>query len=136
MSRPHAQSKPDPFKPIVNVIRIAAEPTDLTTSALDDIAEVVTVPAMQDARQLLRHRPFTDVTDVVMVEGAPSDSPTLTSVRELRQRGCAVVVVTPRSDELAVVAAIRYGAHGYVSVRQSDSEVTRWRQTILESTKH
>jgi DNA-binding NarL/FixJ family response regulator len=125
MSRPHAQSKPDPFKPIVNVIRIAAEPTDLTTSALDDIAEVVTVPAMQDARQLLRHRPFTDVTDVVMVEGAPSDSPTLTSVRELRQRGCAVVVVTPRSDELAVVAAIRYGAHGYVSVRQSDSEVTR-----------
>ncbi|MBU6213779.1 MAG: hypothetical protein KGP01_04980 [Actinomycetales bacterium] len=117
MSNSTAPNRNDPFAPVVNIIHIAARATSEVSSALSEFGEATVVPSAQEALDLVSARAFHRVTDIVLLDGAPADAPTLATVRELRRRGCRVLLLTPRRDELAVKAAMHYGAHGYI-VRQ------------------
>ena len=110
-----APSRHDPFAPVVNVLRVSTNPNSRVTSALAEFGDITTVDSVKQAEEIVSARSFHNVTDVVIIDGAPADAPTLTAVRELRRRGCRVLLVSPRTDELAVRAALHYGAHGYVA---------------------
>ena len=120
MSNSTATNRHDPFAPVANVIHICARSASDVTAALSEFNEATVVSSAQEALELVSTRAFHRVTDIVLLDGAPADAPTLATVRELRRRGCRVLLLTPRRDELAVKAAMHYGAHGYI-VRQSGS---------------
>lgn len=117
MSNSTAPNRNDPFAPVVNVIHISAHATGDVAAALSEFNEATVVSSAQEALDIVSTRAFHRVTDIVLLDGAPADAPTLATVRELRRRGCRVLLLTPRRDELAVKAAMHYGAHGYI-VRQ------------------
>ena len=117
MNSSSATSRPDPFAPVVNVLHVSSAPHPRVSSALAEFTDLTTVGSAAAAEDIVSARSFHAVTDVVVIEGATADVPTLTAVRQLRHKGCSVLLVSPRSDELAVRAALRYGASGYVASR-------------------
>lgn len=114
-----AASRPDPFAPIVNILCVSNSPNPSVSAALAEFSDVTAVESVKQAQDVVSARSFHAVTDVVVIDGAPADAPTLTAVRELRRKGCRVLLVSARTDELAVRAALQYGAHGYVVSRSA-----------------
>lgn len=114
VSNSTASTRIDPFAPVVNIIHISAFAAHDVTSALGEFPATTVVSSAQEALLLVSAQPFHRVTDIVLLDGTPADAPTLETVRELRRRGCRVLLLTVRRDELAVKAALHYGAHGYI----------------------
>jgi len=114
-----ATSRPDPFAPIVNVLRVSNSPNPTVSAALAEFGEITTVDSVKQAHDIVSTRSFHGVTDVVVIDGGAADASTLTAIRDLRRKGCRVLVVSARTDELAVRAALHYGAHGYVVSRST-----------------
>lgn len=110
----------DPFAPRVAGLLITTMPEPRTVAAMADIGSVTVATTAAEARALTSAGHFTGPEDVIVIDGAPSDAATLTTVQEFRRRGCSVMLVSPRCDELAVTAAWHYGVCAYVVTRASN----------------
>ena len=105
---------PDPFAPHIRALVVANAPDSRTVATISDVAEVAVVASAAAAREFVAAEQFTGPEDVVVIDGAPSDAATLTTVQEFRRRGCSVMLLSRRCDELAVSAAWHYGTCAYV----------------------
>ena len=107
----------DPLAPVVRILVIDGHPCSTLASDLAGFPEQTRVTTLAHALEHTAAAGYPGTSDVVLINGAPHDAPTLDAVQTLRARGQRVLLHTPRSDELAVRAAMRYGAHGYITPR-------------------
>lgn len=115
----------DPFAPTVSTLLLGAHTDARKSEALHQVGTVTPVHTVSAAREVLGNGRFTGPEDVVVIDGAPADAVTLSTVQELRRRGCSVVLLSPRCDELAVTAAWHYGVHAYVVTRDPNTPCRR-----------
>lgn len=77
--------------------------------------DVTTVASAADVRRLIA---TSSPTDLVVIDGALSDAPVLPLIADLRGAGWRrIVLMTPRTDVPAVLAAIAAGARSYAVTR-------------------
>ncbi|NDB18896.1 MAG: hypothetical protein EB027_06505, partial [Actinobacteria bacterium] len=94
----------DPFAPNIQALLIAGSPDPRTIASFSEVGQVNVVPSAAAARAVVTTGQFTGPEDVVVIDGAPSDAATLTTVQEFRRRGCSVMLLSARCDELATTA--------------------------------
>lgn len=75
----------------------------------------VTVLAKVDSGPDAEHRARLLRPDVVVLDLRACESRCETTIRRIRQTGCAVLVFNKSADETALVTAIRAGARGFVT---------------------
>lgn len=77
--------------------------------------DVTTVASAADVRRLIA---TSSPTDLAVIDGALSDAPVLPLIADLRGAGWRrIVLMTPRTDVPAVLAAIAAGARSYAVTR-------------------
>lgn len=121
----------DPFAPRVAGLLITTTPEPRTVAAMTDVGSVTVATTAAQAREMTSVGHFTGAEDVLVIDGAPADAATLTTVQEFRRRGCSVMLLSPRCDELAVTAAWHYGVCAYVVTRASTSRCAPQPQDTL-----